>query len=324
MTTALSLEDSMAAMGVKPSRSLSPTPGQVLRFHIQGDRLGTSNGWLITDELGNHAVFGSWKTGSKFVWHRNGLAMPSYIRAQQREQAKRAKNDMNAPIKAAARKQVEEIWGAAEPPFQHAYLARKQISGTGARQFGSLLIVPVFNASSQLLSLQSIDENGNKRFHRGLPIKGGFLLLGPSPRPGAPVLLCEGYATGATLFEQLGMPVAVAFSATNLLEIGCALRRRYFNSKLWVCADNDHATPGNPGLTKATTAAHRLQGHLIVPPTSLGITDFNDLFCLGGKAALLQCFEASPSTHLIRCQGVTVSQTPARPDRSTTSIERNA
>ncbi|ENY71116.1 hypothetical protein G114_15016 [Aeromonas diversa CDC 2478-85] len=314
----------MASMDVAPSRPLTPIPDQILRFHVEGDRPSTCNGWLFVDALGQHAVFGSWKTGSKFVWHQNGLAMPSYIRAQLREQAKRAKNDMNAPIKAAARKQVEEIWGAAEPPFQHAYLARKQISGTGARQFGSLLIVPVFNASSRLLSLQSIDENGNKRFHRGLPIKGGFLLLGPSPKSGAPVLLCEGYATGATLFEQLGMPVAVAFSATNLLEIGCTLRRLYFNSKLWVCADNDHATPGNPGLTKATTAAHRLQGHLIVPPTSPGITDFNDLFCLGGKAALLQCFEASPSTNLIRCQGVTVSQTPARPDRSTPTIERNA
>ena len=44
MTTALSLEDSMTDMGVKPSRALNPTPGQVLRFHIQGDRPGTRNG----------------------------------------------------------------------------------------------------------------------------------------------------------------------------------------------------------------------------------------------------------------------------------------
>lgn len=76
----------MIAMGVKPSRALSPTPGQVLRFHIQGDRPGTRNGWLITDELGNHAAFGSWKTGIKCVWRPIGPAIPSYIRAQLTQQ----------------------------------------------------------------------------------------------------------------------------------------------------------------------------------------------------------------------------------------------
>ncbi|QTL94223.1 DNA primase TraC [Aeromonas jandaei] len=156
--------------------------------------------------------------------------------------------------------------------------------------------MPVFNASTRLQSLQHIDESGNKRFHRGLSLKGGFLLLGHSPKSGAPVLLCEGYATGATLFESLGMPVAIAFSAGNLLEVGRIMRTLY-NSKLWVCADNDHATVGNPGLTKARAAAYQLHGRLIVPPTIPGITDFNDLFCLSGKAALLACIEAVPPAH---------------------------
>ncbi|MFM5710352.1 toprim domain-containing protein [Aeromonas veronii] len=297
MTTALSLEDSMIAMGVKPSRALSPTPGQVLRFHIQGDRPGTRNGWLITDELGNHAAFGSWKTGIKCVWRPIGPAIPSYIRAQLTQQAKAAEANRLAEAQAKALKEAKEIWGAAEPPYQHAYLARKQISGVAARQFGNRLIVPVFNARTQLLSLQDIDESGNKRFHRGLSLKGGFLLLGPSPKSDAPVLLCEGYATGATLFENLGIPVAIAFSAGNLLEVGRIIRTLYSSSKLWVCADNDHATPGNPGLTKARAAAYQLHGRLIVPPTIPGITDFNDLFCLNGKAALLACVEAAPPAH---------------------------
>lgn len=297
MTTTLSLEDSMAAMGVKPSRLLNPTPGQVLRFHVQGDRSGTRNGWLITDELGNYAVFGSWKTGIKCVWRPIGPAAPSYIRAQLTQQARDAEAHRLAETKAKALVEAKEIWGAAEPPFQHAYLARKQISGVGARQFGSRLIVPIFNASSRLQSLQHIDESGNKRFHRSLSPKGGFLLLGPSPMPGAPILLCEGYATGVTLFENLGMSVAIAFSADNLLEVGRIIRTLYSSSELWVCADNDHATAGNPGLTKARAAAYQLHGRLIVPPTIPGITDFNDLFCLNGKAALLACVEAAPPAH---------------------------
>lgn len=312
----------MAAIGVKPSRSLSPTPGQVLRFHIQGDRPGTCNGWLITDELGNYAVFGSWKTGIKCVWRPIGPAVPSYIRAQLTQQAKDAEAHRLAETKAKALLEAKEIWGAAEPPFQHAYLARKQISGVGARQFGSRLIVPVFNASTRLQSLQHIDESGNKRFHRGLSLKGGFLLLGHSPKSGAPVLLCEGYATGATLFENLCMPVAIAFSAGNLLEVGRIIRTLY-SSKLWVCADNDHASVGNPGLTKARAAAYQLHGRLIVPPVIPGLSDFNDLFCLSGKAALLACVEGAPP-HPIK-SGVTASLCHIHPrDRIVqNTIERN-
>ncbi|MFM5100091.1 toprim domain-containing protein [Aeromonas sp. A04] len=297
MTTALSLEDFMAAMGVIPSRPLTIKPYGFNRFHIAGDRSGTWNGWLKVNSNGRSISFGSWKTDDKFTYHLQVPAVPSYIRAQRSQQANDAEAHRLAATKAKALKEAKEIWGAAEPPFQHAYLPRKQISGVGARQFGNRLIVPVFNTRAQLLNLQDIDEYGNKRFHRGLSLKGGFLLLGPLPKPGASVLLCEGYATGATLFENLGLPVAIAFSAGRLLEVGRIIRTLYSSSKLWVCADNDHTKPVNLGLTKATSVAKLLHGRLIVPPTIPGITDFNDLFCLNGKAALLACVEAAPPAH---------------------------
>ncbi|HHQ4573302.1 TPA: toprim domain-containing protein [Aeromonas veronii] len=297
MTNTLSLEDYMVAMGVISSRPLTIKHHGYNRFHIVGDRSGTQNGWVKVIEPSKLFIFGSWKTGERFIWRANGPAVPSYIRAQLSQKAKEAEAHRLAETKAKALVEAKEIWGAAEPPFQHAYLARKQISGVGARQFGSRLIVPVFNARSQLLSLQHIDESGNKRFHRSLSPKGGFLLLGPSPMPGAPILLCEGYATGVTLFENLGMSVAIAFSADNLLEVGRIIRSLFSRSKLWVCADNDHATAGNPGLTKARAAAYQLHGRLIVPPTISGISDFNDLFCLSGKAALLACVEAASPAH---------------------------
>ncbi|WP_420938317.1 toprim domain-containing protein [Aeromonas veronii] len=297
MTAALSLEDFMVAMGVIPSRPLTIKHYGYNRFHIAGDRSGTWNGWLKVNSNGRSISFGSWKTDDKFTYHLQVPAVPSYIRAQLTQQAKAAEAHRLAETKAKALKEAKEIWGAAEPPYQHAYLARKQISGVGARQFGNRLIVPVFNARSQLLSLQDIDESGNKRFHRGLSLKGGFLLLGLPPKAGEPILLCEGYSTGLTLFENLGLPVAIAFSAGNLLEVGRIIRTLYSNSELWVCADNDHATAGNPGLTKARAAAYQLHGRLIVPPTIPGITDFNDLFCLNGKAALLACVEAASPAH---------------------------
>ncbi|ENY72486.1 hypothetical protein G114_07405 [Aeromonas diversa CDC 2478-85] len=297
MTTALSLEDFMAAMGVIPSRPLTIKPYGYNRFHIAGDRSGTWNGWLKVNSNGRSISFGSWKTDEKFTYHLQVPAVPSYIRAQQSQHASSADAERRAATRAKALKNAKNKWDSSKPPSQHPYLKHKQISGIGIRQLGNKLIVPIFNARSQLISLQEITELGSKHFSHGLSVKGGYLLLGFSPKSGEPILLCEGYSTGATLFENLGLPVAIAFSAGNLLEVGRIIRTLYSSSKLWVCADNDHATAGNPGLTKARAAAYQLHGRLIVPPTIPGITDFNDLFCLNGKAALLACVEAAPPAH---------------------------
>ena len=58
----------------------------------------------------------------------------------------------------------------------------------------------------------------------GLAKKGHFHLIG---MPTSIVLVAEGYATGATLHEATGLPVAIAFDAGNLRHVAAALRERY-------------------------------------------------------------------------------------------------
>lgn len=122
------------------------------------------------------------------------------------------------------------------------------------------------------------------------------------------LLLAEGYATGATLHEATGLPVAVCFDAGNLRHIAQALRERHPNALFLVCGDDDRATEakgkGNPGR-KAAAAAARVANTSAGPafvcfPDALpeGGSAFNDMgaaFGLEAVAALVHAALQAPA-----------------------------
>ena len=120
-------------------------------------------------------------------------------------------------------------------------------------------------------------------------------------KPGdGPLCIVEGFATGATIHEATGYPVAVAGFATNLLPVAQSIRGKLPDILLVVCADDDHATPGNPGRRKGTEAAATVGGVLALPDFGLhrpaGATDFNDLARLRGHKAVVASIEAALSS----------------------------
>lgn len=132
----------------------------------------------------------------------------------------------------------------------------------------------------QIVSLQRIGPNGEKRFLGGGRTKGAAALLG-TIMDGEPMYICEGWATGSTLHAATGAAVACALSANNLLEAGLHLRDLHPNIHLIVAGDDDRQTEGNPGRKYAYIAAQQLGCGLILPPwpleAPLHLTDFNDL-----------------------------------------------
>lgn len=87
------------------------------------------------------------------------------------------------------------------------------------------------------------------------------------------MLIAEGFATAATLHEESGYRVYMAFTANNLLAVGRIVRAKLPDAEIVFCADNDTRTPDNPGLTKATEAARDVGGSVAAPPIH---GDFND------------------------------------------------
>jgi len=113
-----------------------------------------------------------------------------------------------------------------------------------------------------LHSLQFIGPDGRKTFLTGGRKRACYHAIG---RPVRVLCLAEGYATGATVYQATGHATAVAFDAGNLLPVAQALRAKFPGLELVVCADNDHATPGNPGLTAAAQAAQAVHAVLAYP-----------------------------------------------------------
>ena len=162
----------------------------------------------------------------------------------------------------------------------HPYLVAKGIQSHGARvEAGRTLLIPLQDVDGRLHSVQGIDPDGSKRFMPGGRVKGCFFFLG---EPSGRVAICEGFATGATIRENTGVAVAVAFNSGNLLPVAEALRAKHPGVTLVLAADDDWKTQGNPGLTAAIEAARAVDGLLAVPdfgdlPRGDKDTDFNDL-----------------------------------------------
>lgn len=97
---------------------------------------------------------------------------------------------------------------------QHPYIVKKGIIPLGAKQFFDKLILPI-RANGVLVNVQLIDENGGKLFGTGGQIKGASLLIGKLS-DSSEAILCEGWATGCTLHQAMGLPVVVAFACWNL------------------------------------------------------------------------------------------------------------
>ncbi|WP_175999271.1 DUF927 domain-containing protein [Burkholderia stabilis] len=210
----------------------------------------------------------------------------------------------------AASTLAESIWSAAEPaPADHPYLVRKRIPVDALRVYrGGLcigtaacdgaLVIPARDADGKLWTLEFVLTDGQKRYLPNGRKAGCFSLIG-GPLSSAPstVLIGEGYATCATLAAATGYPAAVAFDAGNLHAVATALRGQYPDARIVVCADDDHTTKGNPGVTKARAAAEAVAGIVAVPDFGpnrpAAGTDFNDLAAHVGPDAVAAAVRAA-------------------------------
>lgn len=259
--------NAIAAAGLAPPKTVI-ADGKLHRFASNG-KPGDDAGWyLLFDDRIPAGCFGDWRTGFSQKWQADfGRALTRAEKAAHVEtvRAMRCERESEeARRKAEARERAEMIWTTASPaPDDHAYLTRKGIKAHGARLHKGALLIPM-RADGKIHSLQFIGGDGDKRFLSGGRVAGCYHSIG-NTRGASALCIAEGFATGATIFEATGYPVAVAFNAGNLLAVARALREKFADMPLVLCADDDQHTPGNPGLTKATEAARAVGGRLAVP-----------------------------------------------------------
>jgi len=304
--TTIQIGDAVAAFraailehGLKPDEILPD--GKLRRFDGPDEKRGKRSAWCVLHGDGLPAgSFGYWRTGLSETWcAKSDRAMTAAERQAQRKRIEQAKAEAaaeRAKVAEEAAAKCVELWKmAGDIDSGHVYIKRKGIKPCGAKQLGDSLLIPLRDADGELRSLQFIQADGAKRFKTGGTVAGCYAPLGGRPKPGTPVLLCEGWATACSLREATGYSVAAAMNAGNLLAVAQVLRAKMPDVQVIICADDDSRTQGNPGFTKAQEAAEAIGGMLAVPDFGPerpdGATDFNDMAQLLGLGAVQAVIE---------------------------------
>ena len=245
-----------------------------------------------------------WKPTAK---HSRKVTPEEYARKQQERERRRAMDEEQQRERAErAARRAAAIWESAKPVTDHPYLTRKGVQAHGARMLDvwerdvtdketgeivtvsvlNVLVLPIYSGPKNIASLQAIFPAANDVLERdkdylpGGAKAGGYFTIGQISRNTLRVVICEGFATGASIHEATGYPVMVAFDAGNLLEVAKALRAKLPDVEIIIAGDNDLWTKGNPGARKANAAAHAVNGRFALPIFSNydgNPTDFNDL-----------------------------------------------
>ncbi len=262
----------MHAAGLSPadSRLVLVPDGRIHRYRIAGDKPGSLNGWYVLH--GGpipHGAFGSWRTGETHPWRDAEARKINWAERQElqrhMERMRRDRSEQEKAVQAEARAKGGRMWRASRPADpRHPYLLGKQVQPHGIHQLRDKLLIPV-RREGIMHSLQIISPDGTKKFLTGGMVRGCYFAIG---KPAGTICIAEGYATAASVYEATGHATAVAFNAKNLFLVARHLYPRFPRAKFIIIADDDAATPGNPGLTEATKAASLVGGWVARPDFS--------------------------------------------------------
>ena len=284
--------DSMMAYAMI-DKGISPPPiefiydGTIQRFKNEGD--DKPNSWYVGYRDGDFetGAFGCWKLGVSETFcnkeasdftpeEKKAYAIKQSEMRQLHEADKRAKHQQ-------AETSVNERWTQAEQVDSHQYLADKGVRSYDLRVDRGALLVPLFNIDGEMVNIQSIFPNGEKRFTKGGQKKGCFYLLGDVTDT---IIFCEGYSTGASIYEATKIAVAICFDAGNLMPVALDLSTQYPNAKILIAGDDDRHNEVNTGRIKACETATHVGGSVVFPVFDEhekdNPTDFNDLHRLTG------------------------------------------
>lgn len=184
----------------------------------------------------------------------------------------------------------------------HPYLIKKKVSAHGilfgrVDKYPPSLLVPVIGTQEPFKGMyqnvqriydKPIYDNKDKFFIKHGRKAGGFYPI--QWIKNADIVICEGFATGATLTENYcqSSSVICAFDSGNIVSVAKAFRRNHPTAKIIIAGDNDRFDKqGNPsktnaGIKAAEEAAKLINGFVSVPMFSDAEagSDWNDRYLL--------------------------------------------
>ena len=303
----MQLYNTMQSYGYIPPQNVQLD--KFIRFAAPNKPKSNRSAWLIMKQgdRGQYAIFGSWATSEKHTWTENNQPLSyqekAILQKEIEADLERRRNKELRKIQ-TSEKLVMNLIQYAEPAEnnnnKHPYLVNKKVGAYGLYRMKyfkgvtekylynikDALLIPVesFNAETGAMyqSMQIIAPNGFKCFLAESITHGGHFFI-RKPNDTYKIVICEGYATGATLAEIWPKyAVICAFNAGNLKKVAESIRANYPVHDIIIAGDNDHHLEKkgeiNVGKVKAEEAARLVGGSVFIPefkPEENG-TDWND------------------------------------------------
>lgn len=317
----------MAQAGVVPHGGVDSLPlvrdGKIHRFRIEGASSGSKDGAYCFYNDGGPAAgwFSNWRQGEAIKWcfdytalkdgayHAlyEGSLSPEWKKAAKAQEAERKKKEEAERVKALEDARIR-FEAAPECPKDHDYFVRKGVAvpdGLKTDSGGNALL-PLYDGRGRLQGIQRIPAAAGeaKKHWPGLSYSGAFFTLGRDIETG-PILLCEGIATAASVFQCLESRymTVCATSAGNLPKVAAVLNNVYKGRSIIVMADDDAKTATesystgrkkeNTGMKKAAECLRAKTAAGVVPPPfdraedkdGMSLSDWNDYHVAHGEQA---------------------------------------
>ena len=276
--------------------------GKLHRYDIDGEKKYRQSGAYVihTDNI-PAGFLQNWKTGLKTFWtfrtdslsqeQRDYFNSPE-VKARAEELRKQREKEL-ADTQAKAADYSRSLWTLLkEEQGNHPYLVKKHIYPYGIRTDGDRIAIPLRNFNGDIQSLQWISPDGVKRFQLNTSPKGLFWAIGLdviTHEQSATILIGEGFATMAKVYELTGLSAVAAMSCYNLQLIAEILHQQFPNANIICTADNDIQTQANRGFNPGHEAAINLKSKglicdFICPDFSNGQngSDWNDYASIHG------------------------------------------
>lgn len=296
--------ESMENAGLAPAHQSDIKPDNKRRdYQLSKDSKGKKKGYYVLCIEGDfgYGYFGDWRDNEAISWHSKTTR--SYTDEEREAINAKLKKEREEQLKEIERRQNNAAIEAQDTalfledcPADHPYLVKKGVKPYGIFIREKCAFIPIHD-DEQIWSYQTISPDGQKYIFEDGRKRGNWFKIDGDDT----IIICEGYATGASLHEATGHTVYVAFDAGNLLPVASRVRQKYPQSDIIIAADNDHETiskrtgkPYNTGIEKGTIAAESIKARMIYPDFTKddkGLSDFNDLHVTKGLLSVKEAIQ---------------------------------
>ena len=227
------------------------------------------DGWyaLHLDNEVLYGVFGNWVSGGQHTFTSKSQFLIDETVLQKMKQKKADHQKRSEERKKAGAVEAQKLYeNAGAVDAEHPYLIKKKVEPFNIKQIEDTLLIPISDIDGNIISTQKIFPDGKKLFQKDCSPVGTFTLGEVKDK----AIVCEGFATGASIHMATGLPVIVCFSANALAKISTLTKR---GIRFIIAGDNDEA-----GKEAVRCTLSACLGASSVFPDGQG-QDWNDVFC---------------------------------------------